>query len=188
MNNISQVTLLFFTIGSLITQTVYAQDDPRAVPATQIEKISALTGIWKLKTEIFNPESQKWREVGQGIVSYEIIMNGMGLREMPIRHVSGDALAVETTFSYDQYRQTYRLSVLDDTWGIMDIYEGEIEDNKLIATNIGKGTHFPTQDGGQMEFRLDIELNGDTRVTEINLTTNSGETWRQFYRLTYDRQ
>lgn len=188
MDNISKVTLLLFSICSLITQKALAQEDPRTVPTTQIEKISALVGKWKLKTEIFNPENQEWREVGQDIVSYDIIMNGLGLREMPIKHISGDALGVETTFSYDQYRQTFRLSVLDDAWGIMDIYEGAIEDNKLIATNIGKGTHFPTQDGGVMEFRLNIALDGNTRVTEINLTTNSGETWRQFYRLTYDRQ
>jgi hypothetical protein len=188
MNKFSKFIFLLLTIFSLITQSGHGQENPRAVPAAQIEKISQLTGIWKLKTEIFNLENQEWREVGQDIVSYDLIMNGMGLRETPIKHVSGDALSVETTISYDQYRRTFRISVLDDTWGIMDIYEGIIESNKLIATNIGKGTHFPTEDGGSMEFKLNITLDGDTRVTEINLTTNSGETWRQFYRLTYVRQ
>ena len=188
MNKISKFTFLFFSVCSLITQSAHAQENPRAVPANQFEKISALAGIWKVKTEIFNLENQKWREVGQNIVSNDIIMNGMGLRETPIKNVSGNALGVETTISYDQDRQIFRISAVDDTGEEMDSFEGIIEGNKLIATNIEKGTDFPAQDGGTMEFRLNMTLGGDTRVTEFSFTTNSGQTWRQLSRLTYVRQ
>lgn len=188
MNKISKFIILFLTACSLFAQSTHSQETPRAIPAAQIEKISSLLGNWQLTTEIFNPENTEWREVGQNIVSFDLIMNGMGLRETPVEHISGDALGVETTFSYDQYREVFRLSVLDDTWGIMDIYEGQVEGDKLTATNIGKGTHFPTQDGDVMEFRLNMTLVGGTRVTDINLTTDSGKTWNQFYRLTYIKQ
>ncbi|MBL4602543.1 MAG: hypothetical protein JKY84_07355 [Emcibacteraceae bacterium] len=95
MNKILKFTSLYFSVCSLITQSAHAQENSRAAPANQFEKISALAGIWKVKTEIFNLENQKWREAGQNIVSNDIIMNGMGLRETSIKNVSGNALALK---------------------------------------------------------------------------------------------
>ena len=99
----------------------------------------------------------------------------------------GNTIGIEVTFGYDQYRNVYRLYVLDDSFGVPDIYEGTVVGDQLIATNIGLGTSYPLENGGKLEFRFTMDLSGDKREVKIHMTANEGKQWLPMYRYEYER-
>ena len=94
--------------------------------------------------------------------------------------VPADVFIVETFITYDQYRKLYRLAAIDDTFGLMDIYEGDfMNDNTLQVTNLRADTNFPTNDGGEMYFRLTFtELDENTREFLVERSSDNGANWQ----------
>ncbi len=157
-------------------------------PAAAMEKLSALQGAWKTTTEIIDQEGV-WNEQAVNHVSIESDFRGLLLTESETERLSGseESPQLKIDYTYDQYREVYRVSVIDSGWGIMDIYEGALEAGQLTVTNIKSDTSFPLDDGGQLHFRLQIPVTGNKKVVNINLSTDKGVTWRPFYRVTYTR-
>ena len=95
---------------------------------------------------------------------------------------------MRTTLSYDQYRQVYRKVALDDIWGIPDIYDGRIEGDRLVMTNLSAGTLFPLDNGKWRGFRLTLELKDGRRQMWVDKTDDNGESWQPAFRIEYTRR
>ncbi len=166
---------------------LHAQDDPSKAPREALAKLDGIVGNWSVTAHYYDQQQSKYVRQANSIMSIQPILKGLGLREKPIKVIDGETIGIEVTFGYDQYRNVYRLFVLDDSYGVPDVYEGNITDNKLVATNIGQGTDYPLQNGGKLEFRFSMELGGDSRLLMIDMTADAGKTWLPMYRYEYER-
>ncbi len=150
--------------------------------------LDGILGDWRVVTEIITQDGD-WTEQSVAMATFEKRLNGLLISEIETERLSweGQNPALELDITFDQYRDVYRLSVIDDGWGIMDVYEGELEDAVLTVTNLKSGTSYPLENGGELFFKLEIPVSGDERVMNIGMSSDKGETWRPFYRVTYKR-
>jgi len=187
MRKIALLSALVVAFASPMTAS-HANDipDTAIVPTEAMSALKGMLGKWSVKTEMINPEGA-WATQGSDSVSIKARLNNMLFAETHTERLSGQSLVVETDYSYDQYRQVYRARAMDDTFGLMDIYEGNLENGILVLTNIRAGTSFPLDETRQMNFRLTVPVTGDERVMEIDQSIDAGETWSSFFKLTYQR-
>lgn len=117
----------------------------------------------------------------------QMILGGHALRETSqIEQQPGDIITLQSEFSFDQFRDRYRIAVLDDDFGLMDIYEGRfVSDTLLVATNLRSDTHFPLEDGRAMHFQLRWDFSEPTVHFDVLLTVDGGANWLPFFELEY---
>ena len=94
----------------------------------------------------------------------------------------------ETIHSFDPYRHVFRSAVLEETAGLMDIYEGSLEGGRLILTNEKSGTFYKQPDGGAIKFRFTYEFGDDDTFTlTIHQSPATESDWQPFFRFEYER-
>ena len=166
-----------------------AEDLPETAQASYdaMRKLAGLKGVWTVSTAYVDQNGEH-TQLSKDIVVIEESLRGLLFTEKHRERLEGQGFSLETDYSYDQYRNIYRIATTDDTWGLMDIYEGRVEDGVLEATNITSGTYFPTENGGKMHIRLTIPAQGDTRVMAVDYSLDEGGSWRPLYRVTYERR
>ena len=179
------LSLLILLIS--LTTSGLASEDPSNVPSKAMSKLAGIIGNWSVTTYYFDQQTQSFEQQAKSTLAVTSILKGLGIRETPVRLDEGKTIGIDITFGYDQYRNVYRLYVLDDSYGVPDVYEGQIERNQLIATNIDQGTHFPLKNGGKLEFRFTMDLSGDKRTVLIHMTADAGQQWLPMYRYEYER-
>ncbi|WP_262695341.1 DUF1579 family protein [Kordiimonas aquimaris] len=178
-------TLLTIIIGFCLPST--AQDSVPEVskaPLAAMAKLSPIMGEWQMTAEYSADDGKTWQEGSPEKVSVAFRQKGMVLRELPLE-TDKPGFHTETYIGYDQYRNVYRLIAFDDVWGLPDVYEGTIEDNKLIVTNLKSGSLFKMGDDLWRGFKITIELKANNRVMTVDKTDDMGKSWQPNFRITY---
>ncbi|WP_412546798.1 DUF1579 family protein [Maricaulis sp. MIT060901] len=167
--------------------TIQVTPAPGAEAREEMSRLASLAGSWVATIEIMQPDGG-WETAGEEMVEIRYMLGGLALREDPAEHPV-NPFRLESTIQYDQNRDLYRLAVMDDTWGNMDIYEGEWnEDGALVLTNLRSGTSFENPDGTSLSFRLTTRIDGpNSNVFQIDMTADNGETWRPYQRISRTR-
>lgn len=178
-------------LAMVCTMGIQAQEGvPEASrkPLMAMQVLAPWAGTWEMTMEITQDEGATWQAAATSILEFTMRQKGMMLAEIPT-DISAPGFHLETFYSYDQYRDVYRTAVVDDTWGIMDIYEGTIEEGKLVSTNLRVGTLFPISETEWRGFRLTMDLSGDEkRMLVIDKTDDMGNSWQPNFRATYRRK
>ncbi|MEM7730170.1 MAG: hypothetical protein AAF311_12990 [Pseudomonadota bacterium] len=91
----------------------------------------------------------------------------------------GTAITTHLTLSYDQYRDVYRVAVLDDSSGLLDIYEGTVEDGVLRVDNLRADTFYMAGDM-KVHFRLVWDMTDTVIDYDVDASVDGGETWLPF--------
>lgn len=175
-----------FILGFSSATTAEEIAETAIEPHGEMAKLANMLGEWTATTEMITPEGD-WVQQNVDRVGFRSELGGLLITEEHLDRISGEGFVLVTDLSYDQYRDTYRLSAIGTGWGLMDIYEGPLKNDVLNLSNIRAGTSFPLDDGREMFFRLLIPVSGDTRVTRIDMSVDGGETWNPFYRVTHER-
>ena len=182
---------LFFTLALIASfiVPVTAQDEipaPSRKPLAAMKQFEPILGTWEQVSEYSPDNGKTWQKSPAARVEFSFRQKGMMLAEIPLdTHQPGFHL--ETFFGYDQYRDVYRLVAIDDTWGLVDLYEGTIQDGKLVVTNLKSGTFFPIGPNQWRAFRITIELQGATRLMAVEKSDDAGETWQENFKITYKK-
>ncbi len=183
---LSMIVLISLLIIPLESSTAVAQQtDPGVRARAAVEKLTPLLGSYQLISDYSSDGGKSWTKAEPTTVNFRRILKGMGIREVstspevPVFHL-------DTTFSYDQYRSVYRVMVLDDTWGVMDIYEGTIKGGALIVTNIRAQTGFPISADVTRYFRLTFPITSGKRVMTIDASDDGGKNWMPNFKVTYN--
>jgi len=147
------------------------------VPLEKMAMLDSILGKWH--TVQYAYENNAWKKIATSQVTYSKKLKGKMIAEEIHDLEPDNVFIVETFISYDQYRNLYRIAAVDDTFGLMDIYEGDfISPEKFQVTNLRAGTNFPTDDGGEMYFRLTFtEIDNDTREFLVERSTDNGMSW-----------
>lgn len=187
-------------IGLLLVATsfgAHAQDQAHSqnsvpeqskVPHAEMQKLAPMVGTWTLAMEYSPDDGATWQKAPSSEVQFSYQMKNLILGEKPLDE-SSVTFQTASFYSYDQYRKTYRIAVLDDTWGIMDIYEGNIENGILVATNLKAGTTFPMSETVSRAFRLNITIADSTeRKMIIEKSDDGGKSWQPNFKLIYTKK
>ncbi len=136
-------------------------------------------GVYKSKDG-----GKTWQPTPPQIVQISPGHKGMMLEEKPM-DLSTPGFHMHSFITYDQYRKVYRKAAIDDVWGIMDIYEGNLKDGNLVLTNLKSKTYFPISEKVWRGFRLNIELKSPSRTMLIEKTDDDGKSWQPAFKVEY---
>lgn len=139
-----------------------------------------LEGDWKVSQTLYS-EQDGWSDAELSETHFSDSLNGK-LTSGVIKFKTGSfEMEVLVSISYDHIRDINRVSLMDDIEGLLDIYEGRIYNNNLIATNIAANTWFPGPNGTKRFFRLGIE-NADESAAKIIVDTSldRGLSWAPY--------
>ncbi|MCC3859741.1 DUF1579 family protein [Pseudemcibacter aquimaris] len=170
--------IFFAFLLSLLTSFSFAQNnDVEKVPLEKMAMLSSILGEWDTVQYLW--QDDEWKQIATSDVTYHSKLKGKLITEEISNLVPDNIFIVETFITYDQYRNLYRLAAVDDTYGLMDIYEGDfISENELQLTNLRAGTNFPSQNDGEMYFRLTFtEIDKNTREFLVEKSSDEGANW-----------
>lgn len=184
----------FTTLLYLISFSIFAADQTSpepppysAKPLSMMAELSALAGKWDMQTLYTKDKGKTWQDMGRTPVDIAFEQRNLMLSERPVT-AKQNGFNMVSFITYDQYRNVYRKAAIDDVWGIMDLYSGSIEGDKLVLTNLESGTTFPEQGGGSRGFRLTLDLSGERREMTVEATLDNGHTWFPNFKNIYVRQ
>jgi hypothetical protein len=153
-------------------------------PLARMQQLSMLAGKWRMTVFVTEDGGETWQATPPQDVELEFVHKGMMLEEVP-GDLDSPGFHMRTYITYDQYRNVYRKAALDDVWGILDLYQGRIEGDRLVVDNLEAGTFFPLGDDRWRGFRLTIELKPDRRWMWIDKTDDDGRTWQPAFKSEY---
>jgi len=168
------------------TQEAAQEAVPALVPA--LEKFSPLIGTFDISGVRYTPDGEVPLRPTKSAT--QPIMGGFALQDMSQIDVgSPELMGLQSTITYDQFRNVYRVTLLDDTLGLMDVYEGNFDsDNVLSVTNLRSNTYFPIGPNGEaMHFKLRWDLGASPITYDLLTTVNGGESWDNFSKMTYTK-
>ena len=181
--------LLSLTLVTAFIFPASAQEEvpaPSRKPLAAMQKLEQLVGTWEQLSEYSPDNGKTWQKSPPARVEFSFRQKGLMLAEIPLdTHQPGFHL--ETFFGYDQYREVYRLVAIDDMWGLVDLYEGNIEDGKLVVTNLNSCTFFPIGPDQWRAFRISLDLHGAERKMVVDKSDDGGKTWQDNFRITYKK-
>ena len=179
---------LIIYFGSSINNTAFTQQNsPSVAPKLAMEKLSNLEGLWKSTLWISNDRGKTWTDKPSNTISVSYSMKGMFIGQQN-NEPSQNGWDMMNLVGYDQYRKVYRQTVMDDTWGMMDVYEGNIdEQNRLVIDNLRSKTFFPGQKDMWLAFRLTAELTPCKRATYIDVSIDEGKDWIPYMIYRFER-
>ncbi len=157
----------------------------RMPPPAGMDKLLPLAGEWQVKVEQRPQPGAPWAE-SERTSTVEVSMGRAMLRE---RVTTSQGNQVETTLSYDRFRERYLLTAFNDFTNHMDIQEGHFDgEGRLTFSNVETGT---TWSGYGMTFHSRnsyFDLRDEGFMVEQETSIDGGENWFVNAKLTYTRK
>lgn len=169
---------MFRIAGLAVIAILTAVSSTAADSAAPMDKLAPLEGEFVLEGTRFTPDGPVAnREIP---TTGRFLLNGRMLEEHRfVDFGQPDLTEMLTQITYDQYRNVYRAAVIDDTWGIMDVYEGVFDEaGNLVMTNLRSDTFFPLPDGKKMHFRLSWGLADQPKTFRVDSSVDGGSSWQ----------
>jgi Protein of unknown function (DUF1579) len=172
--------VLFFAVAA------QAQDHP-PLPTTPPEQLSALNatiGTWTATAQ----------GMGAGVAAAPStkVTFTRDLKDRFIRmegsfifHPNTKPVQIRAYYSYDRFQNVYRMAVLDDAAGLLDVYEGAMRKNEITLTNLRTGTFFGRDRiFGAIRF---LNFSADGFDVELEGSNDEGRSWRTNTRIRFQR-
>ena len=153
-----------------------------------MKPLEGILGTW-LVTPIQQDSTGSWVP-GPGLpAEFRLALGGKAIVADPTSLLSPGWVSSIETFSWDPFREVYRLTWHDSLSGLLDVYEGSIQDATLRLDNLGSGTFWTTPDGTTYAFRLEYDLVPEDGIREARVfdSTDGGATWKLYQRTEYRR-
>lgn len=181
-----KLTHIFAATLAVMTFTLLgnAQEHPSTVPAKEMKKLESLAGNWTIQSRYTPDEGKTWQSVPPSAVKLGFRQKNLMLAETPLE-TEKPGFHMENFITYDQYRKLYRMAAIDDMWGLMDVYEGTIDGDNLVLTNLKSGTFFPNESSGWRAFRITFELKSGERLMIVEKSDDGGKNWHPNFEITY---
>ncbi|PWQ99242.1 DUF1579 family protein [Leucothrix arctica] len=157
-----------------------------------IERLHFMVGEWNI--DAFRPnESGEW--VSSPVPTetrIDSVFDGAFLQEDEVKMMLGDQVVrFFIMWSYDKYRNVYRMVASDDHDGLTDILEGGFNDgtDTIVVSNQTTGTAPEDESGNKAFLRLTSTQNTPDRFTdEMHESYDGGESWEAVYRAIHTRK
>ena len=175
--------MLMSSLGAA-AQTSETENSPRQ----RLAFMSELTGDWVIYSRRMT--EQGWVEAEPEPATVESLWDGQAYRQTETTDFGNASYELVTHLTWDQYRSVYRITALDEGWGIMDVYEGGFDQNgDLVVTNLRSDTYFPWGPDQRAHFQLRwaFDDHAEGFVFHVLLTLDGGASWMPYFENTYRR-
>ncbi|MDG1858661.1 MAG: DUF1579 family protein [Emcibacteraceae bacterium] len=170
-----------FVIFILLFSTGFAQEESLAVK--KVMAFDKIMGDWNVTQ--FSPDADGgWQKTTTSNITMSKSLGGNLISGTSSDIEPVGSMDLELSFTYDQVRNHYRMSVIDSSFGLMDIYEGDFnQDGNFIVTNIRSGTSFLDDEGNEFHFKFTFSIDEPDQWSYlIELTTNAGGMWSPMFK------
>jgi hypothetical protein len=152
----------------------------------EMERLAPMEGTWKVDVELYRPKLQRW-DKGEGFTAYFSRKYGGHFIETELVSATGtQGYVAQVAFSYDKYRKRYRAFFRDSIFGLLDIFEGNFEGNRLLIDNRVTGTAGPPMNGNLEPNRLAMKFETPNRFT-LDVQRWGNEQWVDGMRYSFSR-
>ncbi|WP_298913817.1 DUF1579 family protein [uncultured Algimonas sp.] len=172
-------------VGAMATYPLAAADETEAADAPVHPVVAAMAELKPLMGEFVVTGTQNEAD---GSVTPHVPSRATGeatvgkvglLLKTAVNAGYGQPITTHVTLAYDQYRNVYRIAVLDNMSGLLDIYEGTVEDGVLSADNLRTDTYYMNGDM-KVHFRLVWDMTGPVIDYDVDASIDGGETWMPY--------
>lgn len=184
LNRILGTIAALLTVVVVGTEFAAAQTDATAAPLAAMQALAVLSGEWVVQSKYSSDDGKTWQESTPNRVSVAMRQKGKILAETPLEPQKR-GFHVESLITFDQYRKVYRMAAIDDYWGLMDVYEGNLEGDALVLTNLKAGTFFPIGPDAWRAFRITLELKPEKRMMIVEKSDDGGKSWQPNFEIGY---
>ena len=160
--------------------------------ATGIERLHFMFGEWDIQAYNMS-ESGTWVESPlPKHTKIEPLFDGAFIEEKEVRMwIAGTTIRFYIMWSFDPYRQTYRMLACDDQVGLADILEGGYtgDSDTIVVNNLNTGTAVFDADGQPQFLQLSSTKNSGHSFTDVmSESYDNGQTWSPVYRAEHTRK
>lgn len=154
--------------------------------APEMERLAPLAGTWRVDAETFRPRMNRWDATGSFSARFVRTFDGRYV-ESDLVIVSGrQGYALNLILSWDRIRREYRAIIRENVVGLIDVFEGQFEDDVLVLDNRTTGTAGPSMDGRVEPNRLRLQMEGADRFI-LYIDAWRGDRWVEGARFIFSR-
>ena len=154
---------------------------------THMKELSFMAGSWDVKAERYTREG-KWADAGMTKSTIKWLWSNIALQESVGFKTPNGEMKLNIQLSYDQFQKCYRVTIVDNQYGLMDIYEGQFKENILLVTNERCKTFYPIQDG-HLKFQIKYTKKSEnSMVFMVNMAKVGTDNWRPMSKSTYSKK
>jgi hypothetical protein len=172
---------------SVISQVGFASDEGEATAPTALEILEGHEGQWTVSGRRLDPDG--WTDITPQMAEIESVYGGRAYVETTQIDFGGSQSGLQTTLTWDGFRDVYRIAALDEGFGLLDVYEGRLDtDGRLVATNLRSDTYFEFGEDTRLHFQLRWSFISDDRfMFDVLMTADGGASWTPYFELEYRR-
>ncbi len=165
--------------------------DPRAFrlpPPAGMEKLRSLAGHYQVtaRSLVIGP-TPEWAET-ETSATLQADFDGALLEEEMSVVLNRVPLRVRRLFSYDRFRDVYRLAQFDNGTAHLDVYEGGFDDDgRLVMTNVDSGTPWEDYRGVFHSRQILYDWTDDGFKVDVEVSADGGKTWNLDHGFAYTR-
>ncbi|GJL96567.1 MAG: hypothetical protein DHS20C06_03840 [Hyphobacterium sp.] len=144
-------------------------------------------GHWTVTGRRLDPDG--WTDIAPQMAEIENVYGGRAYVETTQIDYGSNQSGLQTTLTWDGFREVYRISALDEGFGLLDVYEGRLDsDGRLVATNLRSDTYFEFGEDTRLHFQLRWTFVSDDQfMFDVLMTTDGGASWTPYFELEYRR-
>lgn len=159
---------------------------------TGIERLHFMVGDWDIQAYTLDTNGEWVDSPLPKQTRIEARFDGAFLQEQEVLMKAGEAtVRFFIMWSYDVFRQTYRMLACDDHDGLMDVLEGDFiaGTDTIVVSNLMTGTSMLDEGGQPVYLRLTSTKTGPDGFTdEMQESVDGGKGWLSVYRAVHTRQ
>jgi hypothetical protein len=149
-------------------------------PAPEMQRLAFLEGGWRVTPQFGTPgQPGTWTPTAATRTEFIAFLAGTFLRsELSVTWPDGQVWKTVSVWSYDRFREEYRVGILDDLWGLFDVYEGGFDGDELKVSNERARTWGPAGSGPPAMARVVLkEIEPGIRFVLEWEGSTDGQTW-----------
>jgi hypothetical protein len=159
---------------------------------TGMQALHFMVGDWAIQAHNINATGEWIPSALPRETTIKSVFEEAFLQEDEVSIMAGDTvIRFFIMWSYDTYRETYRMLACDDQEGLADILEGNFEagTDTITVNNLNTGTHRLDEQGNPVYLQLISTKNSEHSFNdEIQESADGGKTWNSIYRAAHTRK
>ncbi len=149
-----------------------------------MDPLLPLAGEWRVVASTSQHPGAPWRD-SERTSTIEKLLGGALLEE---RYTTATGQEVVRSYTYDRFRQEYRITEISDASNYLDVQEGTFDgQGRLVVSNVETGTQVEGQ-GQKVHVRLTLaDISESGFRVEKEISTDGGASWTLAAKSSYTR-
>jgi len=155
--------------------------------AVGMERLRFMIGTWDIEPYTMG-EDGKWIASPPNQTTVTALYDGTFLQEHVTTWIGDTMFHSFVMWSYDKFRQLFRMIACEHVDGMIEIFEGNIAGETMSVSNVNT-TAVVKEDGRKQCLRLlSTKTSTDCFIDELQVSSDGGQSWSPLYRATHTRK